>query len=451
MLSSDPKPLIFWSSPLRFFLVGLGALAGVDTFSEFPYLLIQYGGAAFVMVYGVMLLGVAWPLLAAQLAMGKRWRCDVLRMGTMRNEQARVQQVWRWTGLAAVFGGFLVYSYIAVFAGWMMAYAFEVACGVFHGASVALVRDHFADFIAHPLHGLLWDAAFLSLTLVVAAVGPAAIEDLARFVVPGILATLLGLAAYGATRGSFFLSAPALFGARSQHLGSAGLLIALSQAFFGPGLGTAAFIAYGVYLPTRISAPRLALGLVLAQAALAWLGGFAFASIAFAAGLKPLAGGGFLFETLPLVSERLAWGVPVVSLAYLVLIASAWLSMVAWLEPLLQIAESRGLARSRAALGLGLLALAIGVVVILSLNSWAFSFTFFGRVKTLGLLDILMILAVNVLLPWGGGGLAALMGWTRDGHAEGCLGRLWGQRLWLWSLRVTIPVAVLIIFFNAPG
>ncbi|MHB8252783.1 MAG: sodium-dependent transporter [Acidiferrobacter sp.] len=452
MPKSTMQPLVLWSSPLRFFLVGFGALAGMDAFSEFPYLLSHYGGATFVGAYTLALLCIGWPLLAAQLSLGRRCRSDggdgrqalgvmcVLQRGSL----------WRWTMGAAMLGAFLMFCYVAVISGWMLSYTHAVLAGDFRVANAPFVAAHFAYLVSHPGSTLPWLAMFLLLVFPVVAGGPAAIEELARFLVPGIVALLAGLAAFAATLGSFFVSAPVLLTPQPVPGHLTLVLVALSQAFFGAGFGTASFVAYGASLPSSVSTTKMALGLVLAQALVAWLGGFALASLVFAAGLRPLAGGGFLFGTLALASARLPWGNTVIALCYLALISAAWLSTVAWLEPIMQFLTARGLTRSRAAIGLGLAAFAVGGVLILSLNSWAFSFTFLGRIKALGLLDILMILAVNVLLPWGGGGLSVLMGWGRDGPFGQGEYVARGQKLWLWVLRIVVPTAILIVFFSAP-
>ena len=448
MSRSPDKTAAIWSSPSRFFVVGLGALAGMDSFSEFPYLLTHYGGGTFVAAYVLALLAVAWPLLGAELAVGRR-----AGEGT-RAADAIVRAVpgraWRWALRAASLGGFLMFCYVAVVAGWMLSYLHAALSGDFRGATAAFVETRFAHLAAHPGPLLAWEGLFLLLVFLVSAGGLRAIEDLSYLLVPGLLALLATLVVFAATLGSFFVSAPALLAPHAPPSGPTLALVALSQAFFGPGLGTASLLAYGAYLGSAVSAGRMALALVLAQVFAAWLGGFALASLAFAAGLSPLAGGGFLFETLPLMGARLPHGVLVIVLCYLGLISAAWLSGVAWLEPAMRLLMARGMARGQAASRLGLSAFVIGAVLTLSLKSWAFSFTFFGRLKTLGLLDVVMIIAVNVLLPWGAGGLSLLMGWAPGGlftRRAALDGRL---RLWLWALRLLVPAAVLAVILTAP-
>ncbi len=447
MSSLPPKTAAFWSSPSRFFLVALGALSGMDAFSEFPYLLSHYGGGTFVAVYALALLAMAWPLLAGELTLGRRAGGTGSPGAIVRIVPGRA---WRWTLRAASLGGFLMFGYVAVVAGWMLFYLHEALAGHFQGATEAFIGAQFAHLAAHPGPPLAWEALFLLLVFSVVAGGPRAIEDLSYLVVPGLLALFVALVVFAATLGSFFVSAPVLLVPRPAPSGATVALVALSQAFFGPGLGTASFLAYGVSLRSSVSAGRMALALVFAQTFAAWLGGFALASLVFAAGLRPLAGGGFLFETVPLMGSRLPHGALVAALCYLALIAAAWLSGVAWLEPAVQLLAERGISRPRAALGLALAALVTGVVLTLSLKSWAFSFTFFGRLKTLGLLDVLMIVAVNVLLPWGAGGLSLLMGWGPDGlfGRREPLGGL--RRLWLWALRLLVPTAVLVVILSAP-
>ncbi len=449
MSGSPEKTVVVWSSPSRFFLVGLGALAGMDSFSEFPYLLTHYGGGTFVAAYALALLAVAWPLLAAELTVGRRAGEGTRPAGAL--VRAVSGRGWRWAVYAASLGGFLMFCYVAVVAGWMLSYLHAALAGDFRGATAAFVEMRFSHLAAHPGTVLAWEALFLMLVFLVSAGGLGAIEDLSYLVVPGLLALFAALVVFAATLGSFFVSVPTLLAPQPAPSGTTLTLVALSQAFFGPGLGTASLLAYGVSLRGSTSAGRMALALVLAQVFAAWLGGFALASLAFAAGLSPLAGGGFLFETLPLMGARLPYGALVVALCYLGLLCAAWLSGIAWLEPAMQLVAARGLSRGRAALGLGVAAFVTAAVLTLSLKSWAFSFTFFGRLKTLGLLDVAMIIAVNVLLPWGVGGLSLLMGWASDGlfgRREALHGLL--PRLWFWALRLLVPAAVLIVILTAP-
>jgi len=443
---SGPRssPIILWSSKPRFFLAAFGALTGLDTFSEFPYLLAHYGGATFVGAYVLGLLCVAWPLLAAELTLGRRSRAA----GGIAHIQSGLP--WRLALGGAIVGGFLMFCYVAVISGWMLAYVRAVLMGDFRAATPPFVAAHFDSLVVHPWPTLLWEAVFLLLVLPVVAGGIRAIEELARFLVPGMFALLVGLAAYAATRGSFFVAAPLLLYPNKVLDPQVVGLLALSQVFFGPSLGAASLLAYGFWLPSSVSPVRSALALVLAQGAVAWLGGFALASLAFAVGLRPLAGGSFLFETLPLVSARLPAGEIVAALCYIALIAAAWLSVVAWLEPAVQVLGRRGLSRARSAWGLGVAAFALGAVLTLSLNSWAFSFTFFGHLKTLGLLDVLVIAAVNILLPAGGGGLSALIGWGRPGLVGPGGHVAKGYRVWQWSLRILVPTAVLVVILSAP-
>ena len=443
------KAPVLWSSPLRFFLAALGGVVSMDTLSEFPYLLTRYGGATFVAAYVVALLVLAWPFLAAQLSLGRQCR----QAGTVQGAgfaAGGAGRAWRWTVKIAMAGAFLMFCYIALISGWMLSYAHTALSGGFIDASAPRIAAHFSHLVHRPAPTLLWEIVFLGLVFSVAAGGPTAIEDLARFLMPTLVAAFAALAAFAGTLGSFFVSAPVLLAPQPipGHLALG--LVALSQAFFGAGLGTLSFVAYGAYLPSSVSPTKAALGLVLVQALVAWLAGFGLASLVFAAGLRPLAGGGFLFATLPLASARLPGGAMVVALCYLVLVSAAWLSGVAWLEPLMQYLTGKGLSRPQAALGVALSALATGEVLSLSLNSWAFSFTFLGRIKTLGLLDILMILAVNVLLPWGAGGLSFLMGWGRKGPLAAGENIARGYPLWLWALRIAVPAATLIVFFSAP-
>jgi NSS family neurotransmitter:Na+ symporter len=61
-----------WSSQAMFLLAGIGAAVGLGNIWKFPYLAGQNGGGAFVLVYLIVVVLVALPILIGEIAIG-RW------------------------------------------------------------------------------------------------------------------------------------------------------------------------------------------------------------------------------------------------------------------------------------------------------------------------------------------------------------------------------------------
>ena len=77
------------------------------------------------------------------------------------------------------------------------------------------------------------------------------------------------------------------------------VMVAIGQAFFSIGIGMAAMITFGAYLPEQYSIARSALTIIIADTSVALLAGFAIFPLVFQFGLEPSGGAGLIFQTLP--------------------------------------------------------------------------------------------------------------------------------------------------------
>ena len=142
-------------------------------------------------------------------------------------------------------------------------------------------------------------------------------------------------------------------------------------------------------------------------------------------------------------------------LFYFVLALAALLSAVALLEPAIGwLREQHGVTRQTAALYTGFAGWLIGVVFILSFSYWSFSFSLFGLEKKLGVFDVIQTLTSNFLLPAGAILAALLAGWVLNRtltKSELGLAGFLVFPLWLRTVRVVVPVLLLIVAISLPG
>ena len=109
------------------------------------------------------------------------------------------------------------------------------------------------------------------------------------------------------------------------------------------------------------------------------------------------------------------------------------------------------MSRFRAATLSGLALWLVGVTMILSFNYWKFSFSILGQEKTLGLLDIMLIITTNLMLPASGILFAVFAGWvltTHMTHEAMAMRSPCSYDIWLWLTRLAVPAGVLLIVFN---
>ena len=93
---------------------------------RFPYAVSDKGGAAFVLLYILMVFAVGVPIMLSEFAVGRRTRLspiDALReTGGPR---------WMSLGFLYVLTGFLILAYYSVIAGWTLRYMLEAVLSGF--------------------------------------------------------------------------------------------------------------------------------------------------------------------------------------------------------------------------------------------------------------------------------------------------------------------------------
>ena len=97
-------------SRLGFLMLAAGCAVGLGNVWRFPFIVGQNGGAAFVLVYLLFLALLGFPMLTAELALGRAARQGV--SGAMRQLAAeRHRRFWAVTGRVIFAGNFLLMIY----------------------------------------------------------------------------------------------------------------------------------------------------------------------------------------------------------------------------------------------------------------------------------------------------------------------------------------------------
>ena len=114
----EPKGREGLKSRLGFLMVAAGCAVGLGNVWRFPFIVGRNGGAAFVLVYLVFLALLGFPLLAAELAVGRAARKGV--SGAMRAlAPERTRSFWSAVGKIVFAGNFLLMFYYTDVAGWL--------------------------------------------------------------------------------------------------------------------------------------------------------------------------------------------------------------------------------------------------------------------------------------------------------------------------------------------
>ncbi|NQZ95514.1 MAG: sodium-dependent transporter [Myxococcales bacterium] len=422
-----------WSSRSGFVLAAVGSAVGLGNMWRFSYLTAENGGAAFVILYLLVTLIVAVPVLLAEVVIGRGSQQSPIRALAHYGGRA-----WRPVGFVFVAAGVTILAYYGVIAGWTVRYAGMALFGGFDSG----IADRFDD-IAQGADAFGFHLLFMGVTIGIVAGGVTkGIERTAMVLMPVLFVIVSGLAVYAATLDgaaagyAYYLSADF-----SQILSLEVLTEASGQAFFSLSLGMGCMLTFGSYLGRDTHLPRETALIAAADVGVAFVAGLVVFPLIFALGLSDKVGGstvGALFITLPQAfAEMGPIGRGVGLLFFASLVVGALTSAISLLEVVVSTAiDGFGWERRRAALTAGAAITALGIPA-----AWS-----------LGVLDVMDQVANNLFLLGGGLALSIFVGWRMEdpiGEAKvGAAGVTWFP-MWRNLLRYVVPVVLAFVLYDA--
>ena len=450
-----------WSGRLGFILAAAGSAIGLGNLWKFPYMTHQNEGGAFVLVYlaAVALVGV--PIMAAEIAMGRRSRRSPVGAFAILAVGRPGGKAWTAVGFLGVAAGFIILSYYCVVAGWTLHYILLAAVGKLGllARDADTLQTHFLGFLGDGIQQVAFQVAFMVATVASVYFGvKQGIERVARVLMPLLFAILLFMVVYAATTSGFRPAMQFLFRPDFANLRPSAILEAVGQAFFSLSLGMGAMLTYGSYMRRQNSIPRSVLEICVLDSAIGILACVIMFSIIFTFDLQISQSATILFTTLPTVLVQLPLGNLITGLFFLLIAFAALTSTVSLMEVVSSFAiDEMGWSRRRATLTMGSAITVFGALNALSLGSNAelSSLNLFGRASTAGLFASLDYLAANWLLPVGGLLIALFVGWIlnpREVKDELQSGRPAALRrtfpILHFALRFVAPLAVGAILFS---
>ena len=334
----------------------VGVAVGLGNVWRFPYMMGQYGGSAFLVVYLVFVLVFAIPAITAEWSLGR-----YTRYGPLGAMERAFGPYGRWIGYLLVTTVLIANSYYVVIVGNV---AFSAAFAMFAGftpETIPLYTTQLGDGVLQAIIALLVIAAAIWIIHRGVTKG---IERISKLFVPlfGIMIITLIVMALrlpGATTALKEFLAPDF-----SQLTPTSLFAALGQAFFSLSLGGTFYLIYGSYLRDDENIPKAAIVTGIGDASAALLASLFIVPTVLALGLNMQAGPLLIFETLPHLFSEIPAG-RFIGVAFLVgLWMMAFLSTVAAFQVIVAtLTDSFSFSLTRAALIVG------GVEAILMLPS----------------------------------------------------------------------------------
>ena len=437
-------------SRLGFILLSAGCAIGIGNVWKFPYMVGQYGGGAFVLIYLLCLVLLGVPVMTMEFAMGRASRKSPVRL---YHELAPKGSKWHLHGYAAMAGNYILMMFYTCVSGWMLQYFVNTAAGKFAGLDTSGVAGAYKEMLADPVELTIYMAITVVLGFAVCAMGlQGGLERITKVMMIVLLGIMVILAINscfldGGAEGLKFYLLPDL--KRMADLGVGKVIVgAMNQSFFTLSLGIGSMAIFGSYIGKERALMGEAVNVAVLDTFVAFCSGLIIFPACFAYGVQPDSGPNLIFITLPNIFNHIPMGRLWGSLFFVFMSFAALSTVLAVFENIIACTRDLfGWSRKKACLINGVLMFVLSMPCVLGFSVWSNV-----QINGKNIMDMEDFAVSNILLP-----LGALLyvlfcvtryGWGWDNFVkEANEGK--GIKVAKWMrpyCTIVIPVVILVIF-----
>ena len=338
-----------------------GSAIGLGNIWRFPYMVGEYGGAAFILVYILCSFVLSFPIFLSEAVIGRRTHSNAI--GAMN--KLAPGSFWKVLGYLSVITPTIIVSYYSIVGGWSIEYFLK---------SFSL---NFGEFRPAGWTPLLFNTMFLGLSAIVVAFGiKDGIEKFNKISIPLLFVLIVLIMIYsvnmpGAEKGIDYLIKPDF-----SKLTGRTFAFALGQSFYSMSLGMGIVITYSSYIHKDENLVASGVGTVLAALLFSVLAGFAIMPAVFSAGIAPSSGPGLVYQTLPHVFMGMGTASPlmakcVAALFFFSVVVAAMTSSISLIEVgVAYLVEEKHFKRSTACLLVFVITWILGLASVFSIKAF---------------------------------------------------------------------------------
>lgn len=388
-------------SRLGFILLSTGCAIGIGNVWKFPYMVGQYGGGAFVLIYLFFLVILGIPVMTMEFAMGRAGQRSPARLYQQLEPKG---SKWHLHGYVAMAGNYILMMFYTSVAGWMLDYFVRTAGGQFVGADTDGVAAQFSQMLGDPLRMTLFMGIIVVVGFLVCSFSlQKGLERITKWMMVALLVIMVVLAinsvcTAGGSQGLRFYLVPDL--ARMKKVGIGNVVAgAMNQAFFTLSLGIGAMAIFGSYIGKERALMGESARVAALDTLVALCSGLIIFPACFAYGVQPDSGPSLIFITLPNIFNHMPLGRVWGSLFFVFMSFAAFSTVLGVFENIVSCTmDLSGWSRKKACLFNGILMLLLSMPCVLGFNVLS-KFQPLG--PGTGVLDLEDFVVSNLLLPLG--------------------------------------------------
>ena len=321
-----------FSNRLGFILISAGCAIGIGNVWRFPYIVGQYGGAAFVLVYLFFLVILGLPVMVMEYSVGRAsQKSAALSFDVLEPKGTK----WHFMKYVAMAGNYILMMFYTSVCGWLFYYFYKMLIGDFNGLNASQINDEFGLMLSNPFVQVGMMFLVVCIGFFICSKGlQNGVEKVSKYMMLCLLVLMLILAMRslilpGAMAGVKFYLLPDF--SKMQNISEV-VFAAMGQAFFTLSLGIGAIAIFGSYIDKSKKLTSEAITVVCLDTFVALVAGFIVIPACFAYNVDPGQGPGLIFQTLPNIFANMQLGNVWGALFFLFLSFAALTTIIAVFE-----------------------------------------------------------------------------------------------------------------------
>lgn len=388
-------------SRLGFILLSAGCAIGIGNVWKFPWMVGQYGGGAFVLIYLVCLIILGVPVMTMEFSLGRASRKSVVKM---YQELEKPKHKWHIHGYFAMAGNYILMMFYTVVTGWMLQYFVDMASGKFVGADTIRINGIYDEMLANPTRLTIFMVIVVLIGIGVCSIGvQKGVERITKVMMIALIVIMVILAVNsvfleGGKEGLKFYLIPNFDTMRK--IGVVDVIVAaMNQAFFTLSLGMGCMAIFGSYVKKDRSLMGESVNVAVLDTFVAFTSGLIIFPACFAYGVEVDNGKSLIFKTLPNIFNNIPYGRLWGSLFFVFMSFAALSTIITVFETIISCTmDLWNWSRKKACLINGIALLVLSMPCVLGFNILS-GFKPFGTGSNV--MDLEDFAVNNILLPVG--------------------------------------------------
>ena len=444
-----------FGSRMGFILISAACAVGLGNVWRFPYVVGEYGGGAFVIIYFVFLVLFGIPIMAMEFAVGRASQASVAKSFhklTPNNKK------FNWFAYPAAAGSYILMMFYTTICGWIVFYLVKMARGGFVGLDPQQVGGVFDTLLQSPGTMMFYMILVTVGCFFIVGVGlQKGVERVTKFMMLSLFAMIIILAVKcmslpGAAEGLRFYIVPDWSRVSEKGVWNT-IYAALAQAVFTLSVGIGSMAIFGSYLKRERRLAGEAVMVTVLDTVSAYIAGLIIFPACAAFGVAANSGPGLVFITLPNIFNEMAGGLIWGTLFFVFLVFAGIATVIAVFENIMAMTQEWfGWSRQKSAVINCFIIIILSIPCVLGFNIWS-SFQPLG--SGTNVLDFEDFVLSNNILPIGCFVYLVYcctkLGWGWDNFiAEANAGQVGMKfptwRWWKFFLQYVAPAVLVLIF-----